>query len=72
MIRDLAAYNNVTERVHVETAMASGVILSGAAVGVVADDSRWATTLARPSGAARRLYPCQRSCQSTASTGWAC
>ena len=44
MIRDLAAYNNVTERVHVETAMASGVILSGAAVGVVADDSRWATT----------------------------
>jgi len=44
MIRDLAADNNVTERVHVETAMASGVILSGAAVGVVADDSRWATT----------------------------
>jgi FkbM family methyltransferase len=44
MIRDLAAYNNVTERVHVETAMASGVILSGAAIGVLADDSRWATS----------------------------
>ena len=44
MIRDLAAYNNVTERVHVETAMVSGVILSGAAVGVLADDSRWATS----------------------------
>ena len=44
MIRDLAVYNNVTEHVHVETAMASDVILSGANVGVVADDSRWATT----------------------------
>ena len=38
------AYNDVTEHVHVETAIASGVIMSGATVGVVADDPRWATT----------------------------
>jgi FkbM family methyltransferase len=43
-INDLAAYNGVTQRVHVETAMASGVTVSGSKVGVVADDHRWATT----------------------------
>jgi FkbM family methyltransferase len=43
-IRDLAAYNGVTERVHIEVAMASGVTMSGASVGAVADDHRWAAT----------------------------
>jgi FkbM family methyltransferase len=43
-ISDLAAYNGVAQRVHVEIAMASGVTVSGATVGVVADDHRWATT----------------------------
>jgi FkbM family methyltransferase len=43
-IRHLAECNNVADRVHVEIALASGVILSGARVGVVADDHRWATT----------------------------
>ena len=44
LIRDLASHNGVAERVHVEIAMASGVTTSGAAVGVAADDSRWAAT----------------------------
>jgi FkbM family methyltransferase len=43
-IRDLAAYNDVAERVHIEIAMASGVVASGATVGVVADDRLWAAT----------------------------
>jgi FkbM family methyltransferase len=43
-INDLAAHNGVTQRVHVETAMASGVTVSGSQLGVVADDHRWATT----------------------------
>jgi FkbM family methyltransferase len=43
-IRDLASYNGVAERVHIEIAMASGVAASGAGVGVVADDGRWAAT----------------------------
>jgi FkbM family methyltransferase len=54
LIRDLAAYNGVADRVHVETAMAGGVTLSGAAVGVLASDSRWAGSshglAARPAG----------------------
>jgi FkbM family methyltransferase len=44
LIRALATHNGVTEHVHVEIAMASGVTTSGAAVGVVADDLRWAAT----------------------------
>lgn len=44
LIRDLAMHNGVTERVSVETRIASGVATSGAAVGVVADDLRWAAT----------------------------
>lgn len=44
LIQDLAVHNGVTERVNVEIAMASGVKLSGAAVGDVADDSVWAIT----------------------------
>lgn len=44
MIQTLAMHNGVTERVHVETAMASGVSTSGATVGVVADDLCWAAT----------------------------
>jgi FkbM family methyltransferase len=43
-IKRLADHNRVTERVHVEVAMASGVTASGAAVGVVADDQRWSTS----------------------------
>jgi FkbM family methyltransferase len=54
LIHDLAAYNGVAERVHVETAMAGGVTLSGATVGVLASDSRWAGSThglaARPAG----------------------
>lgn len=41
-ISSLAAVNGVGERVHVETAMASGVDVPGATVGVLADDTRWA------------------------------
>ena len=44
MIRTLAHHNSVAGRVHVEVALASGVRTPGAAVGVVADDRRWATT----------------------------
>ena len=43
-IERLAAHNDVTERVHVEVAMASGVTASGAAVGIVADDQNWSAT----------------------------
>jgi FkbM family methyltransferase len=43
-IRRLATHNGVADRVHVEIAMASGVARSGATVGVVADDARWAAT----------------------------
>jgi hypothetical protein len=43
-IERLAEYNGVGERVHVEIAVASGMHTSGPAVGVVADDRRWATT----------------------------
>lgn len=42
-ISSLAAVNGVSERVHMETAMASGVEVPGATVGVLADDTRWAT-----------------------------
>ncbi len=44
MIRTLAAHNAVTERVHVEIGVASGVCTSGAVSGVVGDDLRWAAT----------------------------
>lgn len=44
LIRALAKHNGVTERVHVEIAMASGVTAAGASVGVMADDGRWSTT----------------------------
>jgi FkbM family methyltransferase len=40
----LAAHNGVSERVHVEIALAGGSVREGASVGVVADDKRWATT----------------------------
>jgi FkbM family methyltransferase len=43
-IRRLAKYNNVADRIAVEIALASGVASSGARVGVVADDLRWAAT----------------------------
>lgn len=42
-IQQLASHNAVTARVNVEIAVASGVATSGASVGVVADDRRWAT-----------------------------
>ena len=44
LIQTLAEHNGVGERVFVETAMAGGITISGATVGVVADDSRWAAT----------------------------
>jgi FkbM family methyltransferase len=40
----LAEHNRVADQVHVEIALASGLTLSGARVGVMADDHRWATT----------------------------
>jgi FkbM family methyltransferase len=43
-IQRLAAHNGVSDRVHVEIALASGAHTSGATVGVVANDHRWATT----------------------------
>ena len=43
-IRGLAARNGVAGRVHIEVAMASGMIASGAAVGVLADDHRWSAS----------------------------
>ncbi len=42
-ISSLAAFNGVEDRVHVETAMASGVDVLGDTVGVLADDTRWTT-----------------------------
>ena len=44
IIRALAHHNSVAEQVHVEIALASGVHTPGDAVGVVADDTRWAGT----------------------------
>jgi FkbM family methyltransferase len=44
LIHALAHHNSVAEQVHIEIALASGVCTPGAAVGVVADDSRWART----------------------------
>ena len=43
-IRGLAEHNGVADRIDVEIALASGVATSGARVGVVADDLRWAAT----------------------------
>ena len=43
-IRGLAEHNGVTDRVHVEIALAGGVASPGGTVGVVADDARWAAT----------------------------
>ena len=42
--RHLAAYNGVGDQIHVEIALAGGAVTSGATVGVVADDRRWAAT----------------------------
>jgi FkbM family methyltransferase len=41
-IQFLAAHNGVSDRVHVEIALAGGTITAGASVGVSADDQRWA------------------------------
>jgi FkbM family methyltransferase len=43
-IRCLAAHNGVGDRVHVEIALAGGIVTAGATTGVVADDQRWAAT----------------------------
>jgi len=43
-IERLAAHNGVDARIYVEVAMASGVTVSGATVGIVADDHRWSAT----------------------------
>jgi FkbM family methyltransferase len=43
-IRRLAAHNGVTDRVHVEIAVASGVTPKGRSAGMVADDQIWAAT----------------------------
>jgi FkbM family methyltransferase len=43
-ISHLAEHNAVAQRVHVEIAMASGVTVSGAKTGVLADDRLWAMT----------------------------
>ena len=43
-IRRLAAHNGVGPRVNVEIALVGGMATAGAAVGVVADDQRWAAT----------------------------
>jgi FkbM family methyltransferase len=43
-IKRLAAHNGVGGRVHVEIALASGTVRTGATAGVVADDKRWAST----------------------------
>ncbi len=43
-IRRLAEHNGVADRVHVRIALAGGTVTSGAAIGVVADDQRWAAT----------------------------
>jgi FkbM family methyltransferase len=44
LIHQLARHNGVAERVNVEIALASGVLVSGATAGVVADDRQWSTT----------------------------
>jgi FkbM family methyltransferase len=58
LIAALAQHNGVMERVHIEIATASGVATSGAAVGVIADDLRWASashgSLLRPADASMR------------------
>jgi FkbM family methyltransferase len=43
-ILGLAEHNGVAQRVHVEVAMVGGVAVSGAAVGVLADDLLWSLT----------------------------
>ena len=40
----LAAHNEVSTRVHVKTAIASGVAASGTGIGVLGDDQRWSTS----------------------------
>jgi FkbM family methyltransferase len=42
-IRSLATYNRVTERVMVEIGVAGGLVTSGAAIGMIADEQVWAT-----------------------------
>lgn len=44
LIQSLAQHNGVADQVHVEIALASGAVASGATVGAVADDRRWAAT----------------------------
>ncbi len=41
-IRCLAAHNGVSDRVHVEIALAGGTVMAGANAGVLADDQCWA------------------------------
>ena len=43
-IRSLAAHNGIGDRVQVEIAVVGGVVIPGAAAGVVADDQRWAAS----------------------------
>ena len=43
-IKRLAAHNGVSDRVHVEIALAGGGVRAGATAGVVADDRNWAAT----------------------------
>jgi FkbM family methyltransferase len=51
VIKDLAAHNGVTSRVHVEVALAGGAATPDATAGDLADDELWAAT---SHGAARR------------------
>jgi FkbM family methyltransferase len=51
VIRGLAACNGVASRVHVEIAVAGGVLAPGVTAGVITDDYLWATT---SHGAAKR------------------
>ncbi len=44
LIQDLARHNDVARSVHVETALASGVSVSGAGVGLLGDAQRWSTS----------------------------
>jgi hypothetical protein len=53
-IRHLAAHNGVSDRVHVEIALAGGTVTNGASAGVVADDRRWDAT---SHGAPKRPVP---------------
>lgn len=50
-IQALARYNGVADQVHVKMGLASGLILSGARIGLIADEHCWATT---SQGAAHR------------------